>query len=120
MLGKGEFLDAWAEGLRTAIYKAGYRLDPNSYRGITVLPIFAKIFEIVFHYRLQLVCQAFGLQDEYNGGFVKGNMTADNMLILNSLIQRQILNSDTLIVCFVDFSKAFDVISRNILFYKLI
>ena len=120
ILGKREFPDAWAEGLRTAVYKAGYRLDPNNYRGITVLPIFAKIFEIAFHDRLQLVCEAFGLQDEYNGGFVKGNMTADNMFILNSLIQRQILKGDSLIVCFVDFSKAFDVISRNILFYKLI
>ena len=88
--------------------------------GITVLPIFAKIFEIAFHDRLQLVCEAFGLQDEYNGGFVKGNKTTDNMFILNSLIQRQILKGDSLIVCFVDFSKAFDVISRNILFYKLI
>ena len=67
--------------------------------GITVLPI----FEIAFRDRLQLPCEAFGLQDEYNGGFVKGNMTADNMFISNSLIQRQIIKGDTMMVCFVDF-----------------
>ena len=67
-----------------------------------------------------MVREAFGLQDEYNGGFVKRSMTADNMFILNSLIQRQILNGETLMVCFVDFSKAFDLISRYSLFYKLI
>ena len=120
MLDKREFLDAWEESLWTAVYKAGYRLDPNNYRGITVLPIFSKILEIAFHDHVQMVREAFGLQDEYNGGFVKGNMTADNMFILNSLIQRQILNGETLMVCFVDFSKAFDLISRNSLFYKII
>ena len=93
ILGKREFPDAWSEWLRTVVYKAGYRLDPNDYRGVTVLPIFAKIFEIAFHDRLQMVCEAFGLQGEYNGGCVEGNMTADNMLILNSLMQRQILKA---------------------------
>ena len=47
-------------------------------------------------------------------------MTADNVFILNSLIQRQIIKGENLIVCFVDFSRAFDLINRHILFYKLI
>ena len=118
ILGKREFPDAWAEGLRTVVYEAGYRLDPVNYRGITVLLIFVKIVEIAFHDRLQMVYEAFGLEDEYNGGFVKENMTVDNMVILNLLIQRQNLKGDNLIVCFVDFSKAFNLINREILFYK--
>ena len=35
-----QFPDAWAEGLRTSVYKPGDKLNPDNYRGITVLPIF--------------------------------------------------------------------------------
>ena len=45
MLEKREFPKVWAEGLKSAIYKAGLRNVPSNYRGITVLGIFAKIFE---------------------------------------------------------------------------
>lgn len=108
------------DGLRTAIYKSGARLDPNNYRGINVLSVFTKLFEMAFHDRLLFVCEAYGLLDEYNGGFFKGSMTADNEFMLNTLIQKQMVKGEQLIVCFVDFSKAFDLKSRHILFYKLI
>ena len=78
------------------------------------------MFEMAFHDRLLFVCEAYGLIDEYNGGFLKGSMTADNVFILNALIQRQIIKGENLIVCFVDFSRAFDLINRHVLFYKLI
>ena len=108
------------EGFRTVVYKSGARLDPNNYRGDNCLSIFTKMFEMAFHDRWLFVCEAYGLIDEYNGGFLKGSMTADNVFILNALIQRQIIKGENLIVCFVDFSRAFDLINRHILFYKLI
>ena len=74
---------------------------------------------MAFHDRLLFVCEAYGLIDEYNGEFLEGSMTAD-LIILNALIQRQIIKGENLIVCFVDFSRAFDLINRFILFYKLI
>ena len=113
ILEKREFPDLWGEGFRTAVYKSGARLDPNNYRGITILSIFTKMFEMAFHDRLLFICEAYGLID---GGFLKGSMAADNV----SLIQRQIIKGEILIVCFVDFSRAFDLINRHILFYKLI
>ena len=59
-------------------------------------------------------------KDRYNGGFLKGSQTADNLFILQSLIKRQLALGQNLIVCFIDFSRAFDLMNRNILFYKLI
>ena len=38
---------------------------------------------------------------------------------MNGLVERQLTIGKSLLVCFVDFSKAFDIINRNILFYKL-
>ena len=42
------------------------------------------------------------------------------IFILHGLIQRQLCIGSNLVVCFVDFAKAFDLINRHILFYKLI
>ena len=119
MIERREFPEIWAEGIRSAIYKSGVKLDPTNYRGITVLPVFAKIFEMAIHDRLIFVNEAFGILDKFNGGFLKGSRTADNIFILKTLIQRQLLKGEKLFVCFVDFSKAFDRVNRHILFYKL-
>ena len=114
-----DFPEAWAEGLRNPIYKAGPRLDPANYRGITVLPVFEKIFETAVHKRLEFIDDAFMLNDRHNSGFQKGSRTADNISILLGVIERHLILNQNVIVCFVDFSRAFDMINRNILFYKI-
>ena len=52
--------------------------------------------------------------------FLKDSQTMDNLFILQALIERQLCLGQNLIICFVDFSRAFDLMNRNILFYKLI
>ena len=92
-----------------------------NYWGITVLPIFEKIFEIIVQNRLQFVNECFGKTDRYNGGFLKDSQTMDNLFILQALmIERQLCLGQNLMICFVDFSRAFDLMNRKILFYKLI
>ena len=53
------------------------------------------------------------------GGYMKNVRNVDNMFILNGIVRKQLLIGKSLYVCFVDFSKAFDFVNRNILFYKL-
>ena len=98
-----EFPDSWAEGVRSSIHKSGVLSDPKNHRGITVLPIFEKIFEIIVQRRLEFINEAFAGKDRYNGGFLKGSQTADNLFILQSLIERQLVLGQNLIVCFIDF-----------------
>ena len=112
--------DAWAYGLKSPVPKPGNPKDVDNYRGITILPIMTKIFEFIVNNRLTFVNEAFGRIDEYNGGFLKGSRTSDNIFILKSLIDRQLYLGKKLYVVFVDFSKAFDFINRNILFYKIV
>ena len=114
-----EFPESWAEGLRNPIFKSGSKIDPNNYRGITVLPVFEKLFETAVHRRLEFIDEAFMLNDEHNSGFQKGCRTVDNLSILQGIIERQLILNQNVIVTFVDFSKAFDMINRNILFYKI-
>ena len=114
-----DFPDQWSEGIRNPIHKSGSKLNPNNYRGITVLPVFEKIFEMAVHRRIEFLDDAFNLDDRYNLGFKKGCSTVDNLSILQGIIERQLILNQNVIVCLVDFSKAFDMINRNILFYKL-
>ena len=114
-----EFPERWAIGLRSPIYKSGMKINTKNYRGITVLPVFEKLFEISVQRRLEFVSEAFNKNDRYNGGFLKGSRTSDNIFILNGLIERQLSLGQPLIVCHVDFSQAFDNVNRNILFYKV-
>ena len=120
IIGPRDFPTSWAEGLRSAIFKCGSRLDAGNYRGITVLPVMEKIFETIVYRRLSFANEAFDKTDKFNGGFLPGCRTADNILILQGLVQRQLCIGSSLVVCFVDFSKAFDLINRHILFYKII
>ena len=46
--------------------------------------------------------------------------TIDNIFVLNGLITHCINNNEYLYCCFVDFTKAFDYVERDILWYKLI
>ena len=119
IIGTRKFPAAWTEGLRSAVFKAGSRMETDNYRGITVLPIMEKIFEIIVYHRLSFTNEAYNKIDRYNGGFLPGSRTSDNMFILQGLIQRQLCIGNNLIVYFVDFSKAFDLINRHILFYKI-
>ena len=64
--------------------------------------------------------EAFDEIDKYNNGFLGGNRTSGNLLILNGLVERQLFWGKELYVCYSDFSKAFDKINRSILFYNLI
>ena len=114
------FPEIRAEGLRSPMFKAGQRSVVKNYRGITMLYIFAKIFEILVHNRLVFSNEAFCKIDEFNGGFLRGSRTADDMFILNGLIQRQMAMGKLLYVCDVNFSMDFDLVNRHILFYKLI
>ena len=114
------FPEQWSEGIRSSIHKAGSKLETGNYRGITVLPVFEKIFETAVHRRLEFIDNTFSRTDKYNGGFSKDSQTSDNIFILHSLIKRQLLLNKGVIIVWVDFSQAFDIMNRAITFYKII
>ena len=116
---KCEFPANWTIGSRSAVHKSGTKSIVDNYRGITILPVMEKIFEIAAYRRLCFANEVCDEIDRYNGGFLEGCQTTDNMFILRGLIEKQMVIGKSLYVCFIDFSKAFDLINRNILFNKL-
>ena len=108
-----------AEGLRSAVFKSGKQNLVNNYRGITILPVIEKIFEVALYKRLTFANESIGKVDRSNGGFIGGSRTSDNIFTIHGLVQRQMIIGESLFVCFIDFSKAFDLVSRHTLFYKI-
>ena len=92
------------------------KLDTNNYRGITVLPVYEKVFELAVQRRFKFVNGAFDKADRHNGSLARGNRTSDNIFILLGLIQKQLSLGPPLVVIFLDFTGAFDLVNRNILF----
>ena len=116
MIEQREFPGPWALGQRTPVFKNGCKSNADNYRGITILSIFAKIFEITVNKRLTFVSEAFSVTDKFNGGFLRGSRTSDNIFIIQGLLQGQLALRKPLFIRFVDFSKAFDLVNRSLWF----
>lgn len=56
----------------------------------------------------------------HQNGFMKDHRTEDNLFVLKTLFNNEIKSKKKVHVCFVDFSKFFDTINRDHLYYKLI
>ena len=120
ILSKGVYPTAWAEGIINPIHKSGTNDDPDHYRKITILVAIGKLFEAVLLHRLEFKNEAMNQNDSFQFGFKKNCRTSDNLFLLQSIIEKQKFKQKPLYVCFVDFTKAFDYINRQALFYKLI
>ena len=102
------------------IFKKGDKNEASNYRGITLLSIIGKLFTRILNSRLNAWAEEYNIYVEAQAGFRKGMGTTDNIFILNSLITHSINQNERLYCAFVDFTKAFDFVVRDILWFKLI
>ena len=110
----------WLHSLITAIHKKGAKDDPGNYRGISLMSCLGKLFLTIINNRLMKYSLEKGLLSPGQLGFVSGNRTSDPHIILHNLIQKYAHRKKVKFFgCFVDFSKAFDKVPRNILLQKL-
>ncbi len=78
-----------------------------------------KVFESIMNSRYKT--QEYNSWNNHENQFgFKVNCRTTDVFILSSLIARQKFKKKPLFTCFVDFTKAFDYISRSALYYKLI
>ena len=116
----GYFPERWTEGHTIPIYKKGDKNEASNYRGITLLSTVGKVFTRILNNRLNNWADEYSIYVEAQAGFRKGMWTSDNIFILNNLITHCLNNNDQLYCAFVDFTKAFDFVVRDILWFKLI
>ena len=120
ILDTGDFPSFWTRCIIIPIHKKGNTSDPNNYRGISLVSCFSKLFNTILNKRLKewadindkVTYAQFGVKVNYS--------TVGAIFILNRFIQEKIRTKGKLFCCFVDFRKAYDLINRNCLWYKLI
>ena len=112
---------SWTKGIIVPIPKKGDINDVNNYRGITLSSILSKIFSILLDSRLREWAENNELLLNYQYGFRKAKSTVDCIFVLSSLIDKVINHENKKLYCaFVDFSKAFDRVYRNEIWFKLL
>ena len=110
----------WLLSLITAIHKKGPKEDPDNYRGISLMSCMAKLFLTILNNRLTTFALENNILTHSQLGFVLGNRTSDPHIILNNIIHKYCHKRKKKIFgCFVDFSKAFDSVPRDLLLKKL-
>ena len=121
VLMSGKIPEEWSVGIICPIYKGkGSKNDVDNYRGITILSCVAKLFTSVLNERIYCFLENNGLLGVEQGGFRKNNSTIDHIFALHCLIDIYLKKKKRLFCTFIDYSKAFDKIHRNILWEKLI
>ena len=114
-------IQKWSISMINPLHKAGSKMDPDNYRGISLLSCFSKFFSAILNMRLTKYALDRNIFSKSQLGFLAGCRTADALLILNNLVEYYCKKkSQYMYGCFVDFKKAFDSISRHVLFQKLL
>ena len=119
ILSSGSYLSKWKIGYIKPHYKGDGPNLPENYRGITVMPCLAKLFDSILNTTLQQFLDTNKTINHCQIGFQPNARTVDHMFILRTLIEKYTNNRSKLYVCFVDFQKAFDSVLHSALLYKL-
>ena len=121
ILDNGEVPEAWTTGIIVPIYKRkGETTDPNNYRGITLVSVLGKVFTKLINTRIDTFLNSNSILLDNQAGFRKNMSTADQVFVLQNLIDVFLKKGKKLFVAWVDYEKAFDKVWRQGLFHKML
>ena len=114
------FPESWSAGEIIPLHKKGDKNNVDNYRGITLLSTLGKLFSRILNNRLSTWAETFSVYIEAQAGFREHMSTTDNIFVLHGLITHSLNNDQQLFCSFTDFSKAFDYVVRDVLWFKLL
>ena len=113
----GVYTLKWKTGYTKPLYKGDGPTLPDNYRGITVMPCLAKLFNSILNNKLQKYLDENKMRNPCQIGFQPKARTVDHMFFQRILIEKYTNNKSKLYVCFVDFQLAFDSVLHSALFF---
>lgn len=116
-LNSGIFPTAWKEALIIPLFKGGDSSSVTNYRPISILNVFAKIFESLVCPALSWRLKQFIIPEQH--GFVRARSTVTNLTSFVGDLTDSIDIGHSIDTIYTDFSKAFDKVSHHILLEKL-
>ena len=103
----------WIDAMIIKLFKKGDTTDCGNYRGISLLSIAGKILSNILLCRLNEITD--DVVPETQCGFRKCRGTVDMMFCARQLIEKCKEQNRKLYMVFIDLSKAYDTVSRKLL-----
>ena len=109
----GVFPDSLKVSRTCPIFKSGSKSDVNNYRPISCLPIVSKIFEKAVYSQLSNFLNINNMLYQNQFGFQKGKSTLHPLVNILNYIGNAFNNNKFVVAIFLDFKKAFDMVSHE-------
>ncbi|XP_077543554.1 uncharacterized protein LOC144155776 [Haemaphysalis longicornis] len=111
---------SWHVSRLKPLYKgAGDRRDPANYRPICVTQVLYRVTMQVIRQRLESWAEMEGVLGALQNGFRKGRRIEDNLFVVTQCIECALQEKRQLLAAFLDISKAYDTVHRDILGQQL-
>ena len=109
----------WSESIITPLHKKGAVSDPDNYRAIAVCSCIGKLLSVMLLNRLT-AHRSSNFPDPPNQcGFTKGSQCNDHLFTLHTILEKYKRVKSKVYAVFIDLRKAFDLVCRQALLYKL-
>jgi hypothetical protein len=111
----------WEQGIIVPVPKC-YTKDsriPSNTRGITLASAVCKIYCSVLNARLTVFDEKCGIIGDEQNGFRKGRRCMDHLSALTTITETRKSLKRSTYVAYIDFSKAYDSVDRQKLWFKL-
>jgi hypothetical protein len=109
----------WAHAFVTPIYKGGNASDISNYRPVSLTCIACKLMERIISNDMLAYLRQHNAITAQQHGFLSGRSTTTNLLESINDWTIAIKNKQSVIVAYIDYSKAFDTVSHTKLLSKL-
>ena len=109
------FPQQWTRSVIVPIHKKGNVLNPDNYRGISLLSAMSKVFTSILTKRLRSWLEHENILSLEQAGFRNQHSTVDHIYTLHAIALKNVYGEGRgkLYVAFIDYRKAFDSVCRE-------
>ena len=111
----------WSKGIIVPIPKCFTKDNriPGNTRGLTIASAVYKLYCSILNQRLEVFGEQCSILLDEQNGFRKSRSCIDHIFTLTQIVESRLIAKRSTFIAYVDFSKAYDTICREKLWFKL-